>query len=168
MQKILCLILIFSCSLVVGKEKYDCMYKKNSKVDVSKKYPFNLATKIIWVSWKSDEKEMPKTIKDYTKEEIGWENFSDSISINQLNKGKLADILFNYKYAVKGTYDLSSKCYFPRDAVLFLDKTGKLIDYVEMCFECTDYRLMTIKWKFDFCEGKLDLLKKYKTSLFKK
>ena len=168
MNKILCLFLIFSCSFVVGKDKYDCIYKKNSKVDVTKKYPFNIATKIIWVSWKSDEEGMPKTIKDYTKEKITWENFSDSVSISNSNKGNLADILFNYKYAVNGAYDLSSKCYIPRDAVLFLDKNGTLIDYVEMCFECTDYRLMTTKWKFDFCEGKLDLLKKYKVELFKK
>ena len=168
MQNILFLLVVFCFSLSFGGEKYDCIYKKNSKTDWTQKYPFANAEKIIWVSWKSEEKGRPKTIKDFTKDTIHWEIFSDSISINSINEKKLTDILFNYKYTVKGKYDLSSSCYNPRDAILFLDKNGKLIDYVEMCFECTDYRLMTTKWKFDFCDGKLDLLKKYKASLFKK
>jgi hypothetical protein len=168
MQKILLLLFVCCCLLSFGGEKYDCIYNKNSKIVWTQKYPFINAEKIIWVSWKSVEKGMPKTIKDFTRDKIHWEIFSDSVSINSTNVTKLTDILFNYNYSVKGNYDLSSKCYNPRDAILFLDKNGNLIDYVEMCFECTDYRLMTTKWKFDFCEGKLDLLKKYKALLFKK
>jgi hypothetical protein len=168
MKNILSVVFIIAFLISFGSEKYDCIYKKNSTVDWTKKYPFVNAEKIIWVSWKQTGKERPKTIMNFTTDSIQWQIFSDTITIDFASEKKLTDILFNYKYRVKGNYDLSSKCYDPRDAVLFLDKNGRLIDYVEMCFECTDYRLMTTKWKFDFCEGKLDLLAKYKSALFKK
>lgn len=168
MHKLFLLFFVCCCTLGFGKEKYDCIYRKDAKTDATKKYPFLNADKIIWVQWKVAGKEIPKTISDFTGGQLNWDIFTDTISINSTNKAKLADILFNYKYTVKGTYDLTSKCYIPRDAVLFIDKNGILFDYVEMCFECTDYRLMTKKWKFDFCEGKLDLLAKYRTALFKK
>jgi len=124
--------------------------------------------KLFGVSWKSGGNGKPKTIRNFTADSIKWNNFTDTFSLTQIDKKALADILFNYKYRIKGKYELGSSCYIPRDAILFLDKNGNLLDYVEICFECTDYRLKTDKWKFDFCEGKLGLLAKFKAILFGK
>jgi len=167
MYKILFFLCFFNTILLFGNEKYDCVYRKNSKTDILKKYPFHISDKIIWVSWKSDGKERPKTIKNFTADSINWQSFADTISIDSADKKMLADILFNYKYRVKGNYDLSASCYIPRDAILFLDKNEKLIDYLEVCFECTGYRLMTEKWKPDFCDDKFEMLEKFKLSLKK-
>jgi len=48
MNKIIVGLLLFSFSLSFGVEKYNCIYKANSKTDVSKRYPFNVSGKIIW------------------------------------------------------------------------------------------------------------------------
>ena len=49
----------------------------------------------------------------------------------------LSNILFNHKVSTKGivgSFELG--CYFPRNAIIFLDKEEKPIGFIEICFEC--------------------------------
>lgn len=48
----------------------------------------------------------------------------------------LSDILFNTcaRYKIKKLNELG--CYFPRNAIIFFDENNRVIDYVEICFQC--------------------------------
>lgn len=54
-----------------------------------------------------------------------------------------------------GVYD----CYTPEHRVLFYDENSKLIAYLEICFQCKDYRISD-GWKtVGFCDQNLEELK---------
>ncbi|MCF6405029.1 hypothetical protein L3C95_19160 [Chitinophaga filiformis] len=77
----------------------------------------------------------------------------------------LTDILYNYGYA--GDIQVISKtgCYIPRNAILFRDNNGKVIAFIEICFECRNTRLSSENISLgEHCQWKLDMLK----ALFKK
>jgi hypothetical protein len=53
-------------------------------------------------------------------------------------------------------------CFNPRNALLFIDKNGKIFDYLEVCFECTVADSKSGKISLGSgCNQKFDLLKKY-------
>lgn len=78
----------------------------------------------------------------------------------------LTDILYNVgftpvknvpRYATPG-----AKCYEPRNAILFLDAEGKVMQYIEFCFACEKYNYSSPKTKpIDYCEQKYDMLRTY-------
>lgn len=56
--------------------------------------------------------------------------------ISYLEVDKLTDIFYNYGFRGK-IYTMSlAACYSPRNAILFLDNKGKIIEFIEICFEC--------------------------------
>lgn len=56
---------------------------------------------------------------------------------------QLIDILYNYKYppnkSTNGTIliDEPVGCYNPRNAIVFIDARNRIIEYIEICFECS-------------------------------
>ncbi|WP_129041294.1 hypothetical protein [Chryseobacterium sp. CH21] len=50
---------------------------------------------------------------------------------------ELTDVIYNTcdKYYIKSVS--SSGCFFPRNAILFYDESGKIFAYFEICFECS-------------------------------
>lgn len=82
-----------------------------------------------------------KVIKEWQLTNEQGENVEycaiESIQLNQEQIDTLSNILFNYKVVGKGTLFVSIYgCYFPRNSIIFLDKTGKPICFIEICFEC--------------------------------
>jgi hypothetical protein len=80
-------------------------------------------------------------------------------AINDAETDTLTDILYNigYKRAVKVSL---SSCYDPRNAILFIDNTGRTFAYIEICFECNGYRLSSSEIiTGEFCSQKYDYLR---------
>lgn len=87
------------------------------------------------------------------------------IEVKTLTKNqiiKLTDILYNNFYKASPNYGVSAQCFFPRNAILFIDRAGKLIEYINICFHCGNYGSSTDKiWLGDDCEQKMDKLRKF-------
>ncbi len=78
---------------------------------------------------------------------------------------KLSNIFYNYGYkkvsAGKGIGAISL-CYFPRNAILFLDTTGTVFEYIEICFECNRTKESSSKVSLgEMCSQKMKLVKDF-------
>ncbi len=107
-----------------------------------KNYPFNKATAIKLVSFNYGGGQiddtayinpiMPKN-KLFT---IGRFPFKEIKKIDPLQTDSLTDILFNYGYIKEPTIEDITKCYIPRNGILFLNDKGKVFEFIEICFAC--------------------------------
>ena len=138
-----------------------------------KLYPFNRASKIQLVSFKSNS---DTAFGEYYKDSLPRMN--DTICYSKLFElqnllpsqvDSLTDIIYNYgfkfKYKPKGNvYFIGSimQCYNPRNAILFLDKHKNVFEFIEICFECdrtqTSSDRVSVGAK---CNQKLLLLKNF-------
>lgn len=74
----------------------------------------------------------------------------------------LTHILYNIVYKGYFFTETDIKCYRPRNAIVFYNDAGKLLAYIELCFECKKNVLSTQRIKTgDFCEEKYELLKDF-------
>ena len=145
---------------------FECEYNGNlSPEQRMARYPFNKATKVQIISFTNGstpiENDTIITLK--TKECINL----DSIQIHTLT-----DILYNYNYTNVDTSafyrslslarGVRSACYYPRHAFIFLDEKDKVMEYLEICFECSGLETnLTREETGQFCWGKYDLLKNF-------
>jgi hypothetical protein len=98
--------------------------------------------------------------------EDGKLNYSSIIEIKQLNQGQinnLTNIIYNTNYRKPSAFSMRNhKCINARNALIFYDKEGKIFDYLEVCFECLNYRSQSEKIDVGaYCDQKFDLLKKF-------
>jgi hypothetical protein len=67
-------------------------------------------------------------------------NYTEVATLNSNQINQLTDIIYNYSYK-KMPYSFGdTKCYEPRNAIIFLDKNNLIISYIEICFGCDRYR----------------------------
>jgi hypothetical protein len=128
-------------------------------------FPFNTAITIQLVSFND-------TVRVYTpiavnNFKIDYSKVFENKKLSEAGVDSLTDIMYNFGLTpVKGTYpeiaDLGYSCYNPRNAILFMDASGKVTQYIEFCFECHHYYLSSSKIRnATYCEQKYDLLKNY-------
>ena len=183
-----------SPSIVQLAEKHkdyfdDCVFLNRYSIKQRlKHYPFSTAVKIIAVSYPVEYPTMipfdgPDQPNDSAvKRKIdttftvglhvknGKLNNSSIKEIRVLNKAqinKLTNIIYNTDYKVNefNSY-LEGECFDPRNALIFIDKYGKIFDYIEICFECRNSESKSGKITIGtICNQKYDLLKKYFLSL---
>ncbi len=97
---------------------------------------------------------------DYTK-------LDEIKTLNYLQIDTLTDILYNTDYKritnLRGRVGVvSQSCYNPRNAVLFVDSSGKTFAFIELCFECGGHRESSeLIQAGEFCRGKYELLQNY-------
>jgi hypothetical protein len=107
-----------------------------------KNYPFNKATQIKLVSFPGDggQKQRPILVKPYMpqrrKLEICILPFSEVKLLNQTQVNQLTNIFYNYGYIIKPSVENLYGCYGPQNGILFLDHTGRVFEYLEICFHC--------------------------------
>ncbi len=136
-----------------------------------KRYPFSKACKIQFVSFENNMAGSDSVIF------IGNEKLpilNDTVCYSKLTEVKtltnaeidsLSDIIYNIGYGGPVTISFSSGCYIPRNAILFLTCSGKVIEFIEICFECQGTRESSKKVSLgEMCDSKLDLV----MSLFRK
>ena len=148
------------------ERNHRCVKKTNRSFSTRlKNHPFDRSAQIQFVSFASNGTAMNETVSVADS----LPRLNDTICYSQLREvktltfsqvDKLTDILYNYGFAGPvHTMDMAL-CYRPRNAILFLDSTGKAFAFVEICFECD--RLVKSSDKVlvgDWCDQKMDMLK---------
>ncbi len=104
-----------------------------TKTERSLIFPFSEAEKVRVVSFKSSLGKTPIE-NDTIIESLCFEN----IELNDNQIDNLTEVLYNYNYSKKSNMFVSETagCYYPRQAIIFLDINSKVTDYIEFCFEC--------------------------------
>lgn len=133
-------------------EFIDHIQKDFTKFSLSKRlasYPFKKAARIKIVSFNLDfdfkDRDSPPDSSGKMKEEVQMSRVmkrNDCSKMNQIKElnmdqiATLSDILFNTcaRHSV-AEYDQMG-CYYPRNAILFLDKSNNIFEYFEVCFDC--------------------------------
>lgn len=84
-------------------------------------------------------------------------HFEEKVELSEHQKNELTDLIFNVGNNI---YVSGAKCYKPRNAILFFDDKNKLFEFVEICFECNNYRTSNEKMNLNNnCDEKLYQLK---------
>jgi len=162
------------------KQEYpddDCLLTNTySAAKRLQRYPFSKAVKILAVSypWNIAEDDTIGAIKrpdtvfisdlhvingklNYTSlKEI---QILDSVEINELTT-----IIYNSTYTKRNSKIMNTgyKCFYARNALIFYDKSGKVFDYLEVCFECMGFQSESGKITIGtYCNQKYDLLREF-------
>lgn len=164
-----------------------CHYhKKYSAQQRTTFYPFSVASEVQLIGFRGifdrvilENGEEDTTVLKAVSKPMYTPNNSNSYD---LNKGRLissvklspqgvdslTDILYNYGYTpVKlpknvTWIDEPTGCYDPRNAILFLDAKGKVIEYMEICFACEQTRWSSRKIKdVTFCVDKYAMIRRF-------
>ena len=153
----------------LSRKNSNCIKKLNSSFTTRlKNYPFNQATQIQLVSFKggidtSEFQDMKMNDSlPMLNDTVCYSKLMEvrTITYNQVHK--LTDILYNYGYGGPVYIGSSSMCYFPRNAILFLDANGKVYEFIEICFECRETRTSSERISLgQMCNQKMQMLKNF-------
>ncbi len=159
----------------------DCVFTyRYSITQRLKKYPFSKAVKVLAVSY-NDGLPNPDVIivKDKTKKTkpVGrllihiHNDTLDHTSLFEFKQltpkqvNRLTNMIFNTDIKVHNNLDDytdgESLCFEPRNAFVFIDKYGKVFDYVEVCFECKGTESKSGRIHIDNCNQSLEMTKKF-------
>lgn len=144
---------------------------KQDKLTVSERnkiYPYNISAKVVLATYLPKEKGvqvMGGEMQDYfrsLKEDrnlFDKKRFKEFIYLNDNQKNELTDIIFNYGYKKNLNIGMHSLCYMPNNAILFLDKDDNLLEFIEICFDCDQFRTSNEEITLgDKCMQKMNLL----------
>lgn len=88
------------------------------------------------------------------------DHFEEKAELSENQKNELTDLIYNFENNHKDAVLWAASCYMPRNAVLFFNDNNKLIEFIEICFECNNYRTNSKKMDLNNnCGEKLYLLK---------
>lgn len=104
-------------------------------------YPFNKAAQIKLVSFNYGGGQIEDTvyynpIMPRLHYAICRFPFTEIKTINYIQTDILTDIFYNYGYIVKPEIENLTKCYVPRNGILFLNEEGNVFEFIEICFAC--------------------------------
>ncbi len=127
-------------------------------------FPFNSAVTVKLVSF-SDTVRIyaPIAVNHF---DVSYDKILESKTLSQKGLDSLTDIFYNVGYTpVKASIyiaDPGASCYNPRNAILFINASGDVTQYIEFCFECHRYYLSSSKIKnTEYCEQKYEMLKHF-------
>src|SRR4030095_4868593 len=132
-----------------------CIYKDRYPAEQRRgSYPFSKADSIVFISYRFHENNIPVKKDDVVQDsiiEMRW-IFKEEID-------ELTDILYNNFYTTQPNFTPESKCYFPRNAILFYSG-NKLIETVVICFSCDEFRTSSERVNMgDKCDQKMSKLR---------
>jgi hypothetical protein len=142
---------------------------RSKKIDFKnrlKMYPFGNTTQIIVVSHRTKNGMIGEELQKYLdsvkigQDSINLKEFEQHISLNLAQIEKLTDVIFNYSHKGKEYAITNTMCYQPRNAIIFLDNSNKILGFIEICFGCNHLRTSDKRIDIgDYCEQKYDLIK---------
>jgi len=140
--------------LKIEKENHKCVsLPKKSFSTILKKYPFNNAAKIQLVSFKVNNLPLENDTVCYSKLfEV------KTLTLRQIDS--LTNVMYNIGFGGTILIVQEINCYNPRNAILFIDNTEKVFEFIEICFECQ--QTVNSSDKIDFgevCNEKFSLIK---------
>jgi len=151
-----------SAHYVFGK-KYNLSFSKRMQV-----YPFNHTAQIQLVSFDYGGGQIIDTV--YFNPAMPKLHYAicrfpfpenKTLTIKEIEE--LSDILLNYGYIKAPQIEELTKCYAPRNGILFLDKNGKVFEFIEICFGCRGFAtsVKNFRERELFDRPKYDLVKKF-------
>ncbi len=129
-----------------------------------KKYPFNVSAQIQFVSFNGGVYLTDRDILNTDSfPRINNSNLFAKLSqvktLTFSEVDKLSDIFFNYGYKGPTFAIQDASCYVPRNGILFLDKHNKVVDFIEICFQCQKISASSKNISMgEMCEQKLDMI----------
>jgi hypothetical protein len=94
--------------------------------------------------------------------EVDFSKITEQKTLKREEIDQLTNILYNVSYKGVIFYLWGTGCYNPRNAILFYDSSGHLLEFIELCFECHKERLSSDKISLgDLCNQKSTLLKSF-------
>ena len=158
----------------LSDRSHDCARVKSIPLtERLKLYPFNKATQIQLVSFKSsDDTVVGEDYKDSLPRINDTVCYSKLFEVKTLISSQvdtLTDLIYNYGFKFKykpkeKVYFIGSmlQCYNPRNAILFLDKENQVFEFIEICFECERTRTSSDNVSLGIeCNQKLQLIKEF-------
>ncbi|WP_428225562.1 hypothetical protein [Flavobacterium sp.] len=152
----------------------DCARTKNLSFNkLSKLFPLNKATKIQIISFENVHRvyidstyREPEPFKEgipiYDGNKLNVKKTKEVITLNFTQIAELSDLLYNYNTKTSPKYaSKDRKCYEPRNGILYLNDKDEILEYIEICFSCRNYKVFTKSNLWDFCEGKMELLETF-------
>jgi len=144
------------------KGNLNCVHKeKFSTAERNRFYPFEVTSTVQLVSFRYHENDYPIKHSSVTKDSL-----IEFKTLSQSQTATLTDILYNNFYKKQPNYALSTQCFIPRNAILFLDQSGHMTDYILICFHCDTHKESSNKINFgDECSEKMEKLRQFFVSL---
>jgi hypothetical protein len=137
-------------------------------------YPFNQSAKIMLVSFDKqvDSSRYKRTnylrSSDYVykiptqNDTICVSKLTQTLLLNANQVDTLSDILYNTCFRWTIIVSRPGMCYLPHNAILFFDTSDKVLDYIEICFDCYQIKYSNkIIEKFEQCDFAISDLKNY-------
>jgi hypothetical protein len=159
---------------IAWDKKHDRCFN-TSKYNAGKRrafFPFNSAATVKLISFSSEDiPYLPVSVNNFS---IDSTKVKESKVLSPAGIDSLTDIIYNVGFTpmkhkrprIKGELEVADPgpmCIFqPRNAILFIDSTGKVTQYISICFTCHQYYLSSRKIKYTVnCEDKYELLRNY-------
>lgn len=144
------------------KSDSNCFYEpKYSAIQRNRFYPFNVADTIKLISFRYHRRNY--SIK---RDTILLDSLIEIKTLKKDETSNLTDILYNNFYKKQPVYGSLTECFFPRNAILFLDKSGHLKEYILICFHCNRHEESSNKIIFgDNCLQKMEKLREFFVSI---
>jgi len=125
-------------------------------------YPFSKASKVLLVSFKKPTSIVMGGQVPLKNGKVDYAKLYEINTLNNIQIDSLTQILYNIGYRGPFFTEIDIKCYNPRNAMLFVDVSGKTFAYIELCFECMGHRVSSTRVNTgDFCEQKYELLENF-------
>jgi hypothetical protein len=145
----------FNKELVADRYQVDGFYCGNfarkDLAEIRKKFPYNRTHTIKVVSFK-DSFNIPMN-----KGKIDFEKMHEIKTLDNDLTNKMTDILVNFDN--RNLEMGMAFCWSPRNAIIFLDKKGKVLGYFVICFHCQVYEFAPKSFTFGrFCNEKMDAI----------
>jgi hypothetical protein len=146
-----------------SEENTHCKVHNEYSVEQRRKfYPFSVAKRIALISYVWPESVVMEGEVPLKDGQLDTAYVKEVKVLSTAQVDSLTQILFNVGYKGYFFTEVDAKCYNPRNAIVFFDATGKLLAFIELCFECQKYRLSSQKIRTgDFCVEKYELLKDF-------
>ncbi len=136
-----------------------CVYRRKfSESERLKFYPFSVADTIKLISFRYHDNNYP-----ISKEHITNDSLVEEKTLSKEEVAKLTDILFNNVAKRPGNIRSVSDCFEPRNAVVFIDKSGKLKEYMLICFHCRRFESSSPEkfYTWNICDQKSEMIRKF-------
>jgi hypothetical protein len=136
----------------------NCVYKKKySETQRLKFFPFNVADTVMLVSFRYHRNNYP-----IDQHGISYDSLIEKRVLNKAEIAQLTDILYNNVAKRHGSIATLNMCFDPRNAILFIDKTGRLRAYLLICFHCDRYEASSADVDlWDPCNQKVEMIHRF-------
>lgn len=142
----------------------NCIYSgEYTQEQRMKLYPFSIADTVKLVSFRYHDNSCP--VKN---DSVIIDSLIEQVLLTKSQINQFTDILYNNtvkNYGDPKAVHIASinECNLPRNAILFIDKIGKLRAYVLICFHCKRFEpsLEQESWYGSFCDQKFEMIRQF-------